>query len=134
MDVIAGKTLGIVGYGHIGQMCAKYAKSMGMKVIAMRRNLSKTDGAEYVDTVYGFEERKQLYEQSDFVLCALPGTKETTDFFSKEAFEAMKSSAVFLSIGRGVCVDEDALVQALLTAQIKGKDGQTTQKFSLQNT
>ena len=120
MDVVAGKTLGIVGYGHIGQMCAKYAKGMGMRVVGLRRDPTKADPLGLADKQYGFDDRDQLYAESDYVLCALPGTQDTTDFFSTAAFDAMKNDAVFISLGRGVCVDETALVEALRNEKIKG--------------
>eukprot|EP00041_Stephanoeca_diplocostata_P025518 m.669336 g.669336 ORF g.669336 m.669336 type:complete len:326 (-) comp22762_c1_seq4:490-1467(-) len=119
MNTIAGKTLGVVGYGDIGQAAAKCAKfGFGMKVLALRNDPLKESA--HADEVLGPERKEELFARSDFVLCALPGTTETHNYCSTAEFEAMKKTAVFISIGRGVCVDEDALAAALRSGQILG--------------
>ena len=120
MDIVANKTVGIVGFGHIGKICAKYAKAMGMRVIALRRDVTNPDSGALADKVYCYEERAKLLSESDFVICALPGTETTKDFFGYSEFSSMKKSAVFISLGRGLCVDEDALVKAIREEKIKG--------------
>ena len=72
------------------------------------------------DHVYGIEERARLFAESDFVVCALPGTAETADFCGAAEFGAMKETGVFISIGRGLAVDEAALAEALLAKRIAG--------------
>jgi phosphoglycerate dehydrogenase-like enzyme len=103
MNTMQGKTMGFVGFGHIGQCAAKTAKAaFGMKILALRRNTSKGDNYGGVaDETFGPDEKLEVFKQSDFVVCVLPGTEQTKDFCSKEEFDAMKSSAVFISCGRG---------------------------------
>ena len=88
-----------------------------MKVAAVRRDPTKEDGG-LCDIP--LSDKKELFAQSDFVVCVLPGTPQTLDYCGAEEFAAMKPSAVFISIGRGVCVDEGALAAALQAGKIKG--------------
>ena len=126
MDTLAGKTMGLVGAGDIAQHTARLAKAFGMRVVALRRNARKPDIPD-VDLVLGPYDgeilpahKAALLEQSDFVVCTLPGTAETRHFMSSAEFAAMKSDAIFISMGRGVAVDEAALHRALTTGQIAG--------------
>ena len=122
MNTIQGKTMGFVGFGHIGQCAAKAAKAaFGMRILALRRNTSK--GSNYggvADETFGPDQKLEVFKQSDFVVCVLPGTEQTRDFCSKEEFAAMKQSGVFISCGRGLAVDEDALHAALSSGSIAG--------------
>ena len=117
MNTVAGKTIGFVGFGHIAQASARLAKAFGMQVLALRRSGAVGDGA---DETLGPQQKLDLFRRSDYVVCVLPGTEQTADFCSTEEFGAMKSDAVFISIGRGLAVDEDALARALREGQIAG--------------
>jgi phosphoglycerate dehydrogenase-like enzyme len=125
MPTLAGKTMGFVGFGHIGQTSARVAKAFGMNIVCLRRNKHKgrggrggTDGGGLADVVYGPEDKFKLLAESDFVVSVLPGTPETLDFFGAAEFDAMKADATFISVGRGLVVDEDALAQALNAGSI----------------
>jgi len=124
MPVLAGKTMGFLGFGDIPKATAKIAKqAFGMKVIALRRNTSKVGESEdeLVDATYDQSTQKlEVFKEADFVVCVLPGTPATQNFVSTAEFAAMKPSAVFISIGRGVAVDEDALAKALHAGSIAG--------------
>jgi len=121
MSVLKGKVLGIIGFGHIAKETAKLAQAFGMQVIALRRD-ANAGGEGVIDQtcVYDYDGRFELLNRSDFVLSVLPGTSSTKNFVSKEEFAAMKRSAVFISLGRGVTVDEEALHNALKSRQIYG--------------
>ena len=68
MNTVAGKTLGLVGYGHIGQCCARVAKQgFGMRIMAVRNNPDRE--SPYADVVVGQDAKKELFQQSDFVVC-----------------------------------------------------------------
>ena len=106
------------GFGHIAQRTATVAKTaFNMKVAAVRRDPSKEDGG-LCDIPLA--DKRELFASSDFVVCVLPGTPQTLDYCGPEEFAAMKPDGVFISIGRGVCVDEDALAAALQAGAIKG--------------
>ena len=118
MSTLKGKTMGFVGYGHIGTTTARLAKAFGMNVLALRRNTSKK--SEYADHVFGQNEKIKLFQESDIVVSVLPGTEETKNYCGAAEFQAMKQSGVFISVGRGLVVDEDALCNALDSNEIAG--------------
>ena len=95
---------------------AKLAKTFKMRVVAARRSRAEPD--PWVDEMLPMTELHRLLEQCDYVVCALPATPETEDVFGAEEFDAMRPSAVFISIGRGSNVDEAALADALSSRSI----------------
>jgi phosphoglycerate dehydrogenase-like enzyme len=113
---------GIIGYGDIGRACAKLATVYGMKIVALRRHpyLSKDD--PYCDVVYGRDKGSlnQLMGESDYILCSTPSTVETRGMVNADAFAHVKENAVFINLGRGPVVDEQALIGALKTGRLKG--------------
>lgn len=116
---LRGATLGIVGYGDIGRAAAKLASAYGMRIIALRRNPRED---QLCDVVYGSdrESLNRLFAESDYVLCSMPLTPETRGMIGKEQFDNAKKDCVFINVGRGPIVDEDALIQALNDGSIKG--------------
>ncbi|KAL1511024.1 hypothetical protein AB1Y20_005849 [Prymnesium parvum] len=127
MHELRGRTLGLVGYGDIAKATAKIARAFGMRVIALRRNASKPDETGLADLILGPysgpiqpSHKRALFSESDVVVCVLPGTAETRHFVSTAEFEAMKPGSIFISMGRGIAVDEAALVQALRKGTIAG--------------
>ncbi|XP_022587487.2 uncharacterized protein LOC34619553 [Cyclospora cayetanensis] len=117
---IKGKTAGFIGYGDIAREIASACKFFGMRCIAVRRDATRT--CPYLDEVYASDSKDHLevYRQSDFVICSLPATPETVNCISREQFGAMKKTGVFISLGRGCVVDEEALLQALNSSLISG--------------
>jgi lactate dehydrogenase-like 2-hydroxyacid dehydrogenase len=112
------KTLGIYGFGHIGQALARRARGFAMRVIyhnsrrvpeAVEREL----GAQYVD-------RDVLLAQSDFLSLHVPLTAATRHLIGASEIASMKPSAFLLNTARGPIVDEEALVEALERQQIAG--------------
>ena len=118
--LLSGKTLGIVGYGAIGKSLARLGKAFGMRVVGTRRSVLQVTSARYVDKLYPREQIGDLLAESDFVVLALPSTPETFKMFGEKEFRRMKASAFFINIGRGVTVDEEALIQALKEKKIAG--------------
>ena len=115
VEEIRGKTLGIIGYGDIGRAAATLAKAYGMNIIALRRNPSNSKGDTIVDVVYGNDKNSlnKLMSESDYILVAAPLTEETRGFVDATAFDSVKADAVFINVGRGPIVDEEALIAAL---------------------
>ena len=118
-EEVAGKTLGIVGYGDIGRAVARQARALGMSVLALRRRASAA-GDGVAEEVAGKDGLVNLMRRSDYVVAATPLTPETRGLIGREAIAAMKPSAVFVNIGRGPVVDEAALVEALTARRIRG--------------
>jgi D-3-phosphoglycerate dehydrogenase len=110
---LGGKTLGILGYGRIGQELAKRAKALGMNVIAYRRHEFQDEYAKRVTL-------DELYAQSDFISIHLPLTPETKYFVNKESFDKMKDGVFIINVARGGVVDEKALLEALKSGKVKG--------------
>lgn len=119
---IRGATLGIIGYGDIGRSTAKLAKAYGMKIKALRRNLALSQDDPYCDEVLpsNRESINRLFKECEYVQCAAPLTKETKNLIGKEAFDHGDEDTVFINVGRGPVVDEEALIEALQNGKLKG--------------
>lgn len=121
VGMIQGKEMLVVGYGDIGQHVARRAKAMGMRVSAVRRTPEKTDPRdEHVERVVGFQSLKEAVAKADYVVVALPATKETDKLIDGDVLNAMKETSVLVNVGRGSTIDEDALVDALSNKKIAG--------------
>lgn len=113
LSELAGKTLGIVGFGNIGRAVAKIANAFEMRVIAFNRFEKQADGVEFVsfDT---------LLEESDVVSVHCPLNSESQDMFDKNAFEKMKKGALFVNTARGGVMVEQDLFDALQSEHLGG--------------
>ena len=117
-EELFGKKAGFVGLGKIGYRTAEICKigfNMDIYYQDMIRNNKAEEklGARFVSI-------EELCQISDFVIMALPLTKETEKYFDKEKFNLMKSSAFFINNSRGPVVDEEALINALKGNKIAG--------------
>ncbi len=110
---LAGKTLGIFGFGAIGAQVAKIALAFDMKVIACTRSPKIFEGVKFVD----FE---TLLSQSDYLTVHCPLTEKTAKIFDSTAFSKMKNGLYFINTARGGVVDESALLAALKEEKISG--------------
>jgi phosphoglycerate dehydrogenase-like enzyme len=118
MGEIAGKVVGIIGYGSIGHEIATRARAFGMTVCAVKKNL--LEGTEDADRVYPPSELVEVLRQSDFIIVALPHTPETKNFIGEAELCVMKASAYLINIGRGKLIDEMALMRALEGGRLAG--------------
>lgn len=116
-EFICKKTCGIMGLGAIGQVIAKRAKGMGMRVISWDVVSRKLP---FVDTEYEPEKMEDFLQESDYVVLILPAIPGTLNLIGRDAFKAMKKQAYLINICRGALVDEVALVEALKQGQIAG--------------
>jgi len=115
---ITGATLGIVGFGRIGQAVARRAKGFEMRILYTSRHrcepeLEQSWGVEFV----AFD---RLLCESDFVTIHTPLSEDTYHLFSDREFERMKPSSILINTARGAVVDPDGLYQALSSGQIAG--------------
>lgn len=121
VNMIAGQTVGIVGYGSIGRAVASRAHAFGMKVLALRRNLSQPrQGDSIVDRIYGHEQRLEMLSSCDYVVLTLPLTDGTRGLIADREFRVMKNNAVVINLGRGPTMDESALIRAIQERRIRG--------------
>ncbi len=112
------KTLGIIGFGRIGQLVAQRAKGFGMKVLAFDPFVSAERYRELgVEKAAGPEE---IYAQADFITIHLPKTPETANFLDAEAFAKMRDGVRILNVARGGLIDEAALKDALDSGKLAG--------------
>jgi glycerate dehydrogenase len=109
---LAGKKLGIVGYGRIGRAVARMAEGLGMEILVAARR-GQAPGGERVP----FEE---LLGRSDFVTLHCPLTPETRNLIDRAALARMKPSACLINTSRGGLVDEQALISALRAKRLRG--------------
>jgi D-2-hydroxyacid dehydrogenase (NADP+) len=117
---LRGKTLGIIGLGHIGRECARLSKALGMRVIITRRSAVPNSALPNVDQVYPRKDLLEMLVECDFVLLSLPLTQETYKIIGAAELRAMKPSAYLINIARGGLIDEPALIQALEEGWIAG--------------
>ncbi len=116
-----GKTVGVVGMGHIGAEVARLAKAFGCRVLAIRRSVAqRADDDGVADELLPPSALPALLAESDFVVLAVPLTAETRHLIGEAELRAMKSTAVLVNIARGAVVDEQALVLALREGWIAG--------------
>lgn len=113
LSELAGKTLGIVGFGNIGRAVAKIANAFEMRVIAYNRSEKQADGVEFV----GFD---TLLEQSDIVSVHCPLNSKSENMFDKNAFAKMKKGALFVNTARGGVMVEQDLFDALQSGHLGG--------------
>ena len=113
LNELAGKTLGIVGLGAIGQAVAKIAGAFQMRVIAFSRSPKNVAGVEQVS----FE---TLLEQSDIVTVHCPLNADSQDMFNRNTFARMKRGALFVNTARGGVVVEQDLLDALQSCNLGG--------------
>ncbi|BDA42800.1 D-3-phosphoglycerate dehydrogenase [Coccomyxa sp. Obi] len=121
VEELRGRTLGVVGYGDIGQSAAKIARAFKMNIIALRRRdeLSEQEKAEGLK-VYKPDRLNDLMADSDYVVMALPYTPSTHHFVNAAAINSMRPNGVLINVGRGKTLEEAALTKALQEKRIRG--------------
>jgi phosphoglycerate dehydrogenase-like enzyme len=119
MEMIAGRTVGIVGYGDIGGAVAERAHVLGMRIVATKRHIP-SEPDPLIERYYRPAELHAMLAVCDYVVVAAPLTSETRHMIGDAEFAAMKPEAVLINVGRGPVVDTDALMRALNNGRIKG--------------
>ena len=110
---IAGKTVGIIGMGNIGQRVARILNAYGCKVLAWNRTPKSVDGVTFVD-------KETLLRQSDIITLHIALNNETRDFITEKDFAMMKPTAILINTARGPVVNENDLAKALTEGRIAG--------------
>jgi D-3-phosphoglycerate dehydrogenase len=114
---MSGKTVGIVGIGHIGTRVARLARAFDMTVLAVDPFLTEEEIGRRGATAVT---REQLLERSDFVTLHCPRNKDTLDMMNADTFARMKKDAIFVSTARGGIHNEAALLEALQSGHLGG--------------
>ena len=111
---VNGKTLGVVGAGHIGMEVIKVAKALGMNILVHTRTpKADGDGIRYVSL-------DELLENSDYITLHCPLNDQTKHLINKETIGKMKPNAVIVNTGRGPLINEADLCKALAAKRIAG--------------
>ena len=111
---VNGKTLGVIGAGHIGKKVIKIAQALDMNILVYTRTPGEDEkGIRYVSL-------KELLEHSDYVSLHCPLTESTKHMINKETLKLMKPSAFIINTSRGALIDEAALIEVLKNGKIAG--------------
>ncbi|MEW6243287.1 MAG: D-2-hydroxyacid dehydrogenase [Bacillota bacterium] len=111
------KTMAVLGLGSIGSQVAKIARAFEMRVVGTVRTPRPI---EYADRVYGPDEMSHFLPSADYVVICLPLTGETKGYIGRDELALMKPDALLVNIARGNVVEQEALLWALRSGQIRG--------------
>ena len=114
---VRGKTIGLVGVGSIGAEIARAAKCFGLRVLGYTR---ESEGCVEIEHYFHGAALAEMAAQCDYLVCSLPNTSASQRLVSRAVLAALPAHALFVNVGRGSTVDEDALVAALQAQQIAG--------------
>ena len=112
---LAGKTMGIIGFGRIGQAVGRLARAFGMEVVAY--DSYESESGKEIGTYVTLD---QLYSKSDVISLHCPLFAENQKMINKESIGKMKDGVILLNTSRGLLVDEEALAEALKSGKVFG--------------
>jgi phosphoglycerate dehydrogenase-like enzyme len=113
-----GQTVFLVGLGAIGRETARLAKAFGMRTVGFRRTPGPPP--DWVDEVHGPGRLAELAGRADAMVVSLPLTEQTAGLIDRATIERLPPGCIFVNVGRGGVVDEQALVEALAERRIAG--------------
>ncbi|WP_196602871.1 2-hydroxyacid dehydrogenase [Pectinatus frisingensis] len=111
---LGGKTIGIIGFGHIGQLVAKFLDGFGSKIIYYDPYVGNAKGAEKYNNI------EKLVQEADIVTIHMRATEETHHIINQHIFELMDEKTYFINTARSALVDEKALVRVLSEGRLAG--------------
>ena len=114
---VAGKTLVVVGVGHIGGAAGRHCQQLGMRVIGVSRHGSPVDGIDQIVTTASLDD---VLPEADFVLMAVPLTTETRNLLDCRRQALMRNDAGVINLGRSGTMDYDALAANLSSGRFRG--------------
>ena len=117
-DALEGSTLGIVGFGRVGEAVATRARALGMRVIAVRAHPARDPAPAHEQ--WGVDRLDELVAAARWIVLAPALTPETRGMFGADRIARMRPDAVLVNLGRGALVDEAALAAALAAGRIAG--------------
>lgn len=113
---LAGKTIGVVGFGRIGQVTARIASALGMKVIAYNRTKEKVTNSG----IATYATLEEIYQEADVITLHSPLTKENKEFINKNTIAKMKDGVLLINNARGALINEEDLADALNRGKVGG--------------
>lgn len=118
MVELTRSTMGIIGFGAVGQALAKRASVFDMRILAV--DVLPAEKPEYVERLDDLSGLDVLLQESDYVVVAVPYTEQTRGMLSANRLAQLKPSAILVGVSRGGIIDEEALVQALRDRRLAG--------------
>jgi phosphoglycerate dehydrogenase-like enzyme len=115
---LGGRTIGLLGFGHIGRAIAARAKAFGLRVVVANRSPVPT--STLVDQSYGLDRFDAFMGAADIIVTSLPLLEDTRGIVGERALAAMRPHAIIMNVGRGPVIDETALFDALSQKRIGG--------------
>lgn len=119
MRSICGSSITVLGTGDIGTNFARRAKALGAKTVRGVRRTKKAGDPAY-DEMYTLDQLDSVLPQTEILVMALPGTKDTTHILSRERIALLPKNAYVVNVGRGSAIDQDALMEALNADRLAG--------------
>ncbi len=113
---LAGRTIGMIGFGQIGRTTAKAFHALGMRIIANVR--TPRDAPDWEG--FAFVSKEEIFEQADVISLHCPQTEENTGFVNKELLSLCKPGAILINTARGPLINESDLADALRSGQLAG--------------
>jgi phosphoglycerate dehydrogenase-like enzyme len=115
---LGGRTVGLLGFGHIGRAIATRAKAFGLRIVVANR--SPVPASALVDQSFGLDRLEDFMGAADIVVTSLPLGDDTRGIVGERALAAMRPHAIIMNVGRGPVIDETALFDALSQKRIGG--------------
>lgn len=119
MRSICGSSITVLGTGDIGTNFARRAKALGAKVVRGVRRTKKAGDPAY-DEMYTLEELDSILPETEILVMALPGTRDTAHILSRRRIGLLPQDAYVVNVGRGSAIDQEALVEALNEDRLAG--------------
>ena len=119
MRSLCGANITVLGTGDIGTNFARRAKALGAKVVRGVRRTKKAGDPAY-DEMYTLEELDSILPETEILVMALPGTRDTAHILSRRRIGLLPQDAYVVNVGRGSAIDQEALVEALNEGQLAG--------------
>jgi phosphoglycerate dehydrogenase-like enzyme len=132
-NMLVGRTLGLLGYGGVGRRAAHIAHALGLRVLAVRRNLGRSPDESFripeIDAldagpepaeIRGMDQLDWLLREADYFVAAVPLTPETRGLIGARELGLLRPGAIVINVGRGPIFDETALYEALKSGHLGG--------------
>lgn len=119
MRSICGSSITVLGTGDIGTNFARRAKALGAKVVRGVRRTKKAGDPAY-DEMYTLEELDSILPETEILVMALPGTRDTAHILSRRRIGLLPQDAYVVNVGRGSAIDQEALMEALNEGRLAG--------------
>lgn len=118
---LSNRTIGILGIGKVGQEVARLSKCLGMHVLGLKRDVAGIDPSSvHADELFSREEMDEVLKRSEYLVVILPHTPETEKTLGVKELAMLPKGAILINIGRGVVIDQSALIKALEAGHLAG--------------